>query len=58
MAEDWQLEGSVTTPMDEDTADLEARVRMKLATGQRLTPQEAAFFERMPADKGLRPRPK
>lgn len=40
---------------DREMEALEARVRMKLEMGQPLTREEAEFFARMPADKGLDP---
>jgi hypothetical protein len=55
MAQDWKLDASVTQPLSDEDAALEARVRTKLELGERLTAEEAEFFARMPADKGLRP---
>lgn len=38
-----------------DMESLEARVRLKMEMREPLTPEERAFFARMPADKGLTP---
>lgn len=42
-------------PYDDERAGMEARVRLKLARGERLTAEEAEFFARMPEDDEVPP---
>lgn len=42
-------------PADEMDAHLDAVIRLKLDSGERLTPEEARYLARVPGDKEIKP---
>ena len=45
----------VPPPADEDFASLDARVRLKLSLGERLTAEERLFLARLPGGREAEP---
>jgi hypothetical protein len=55
MAGESTIDHFQTEPLPRDLEAVEARIRVKLDLGRRLTREERMFFARMPADKAVQP---